>query len=565
MARIISQEERQKTEDLNKLWKQIDMEYQEVKPYFRELARYFDPSRQRFDDIDHNSQVNRNYNTHMIDMQPAQALSVLSGGLMSSMTNPAVPWIKLTLQDQEKAAFGPIRNWLDEVAKMILHVLGKSNFYNVMPNIYSDGGLYATNSLFMEEDPVNLLRFYHLPMGTYRIANGAMNTIQTLGRELHLTVIQMVEKFGFDVLSDSVQKMYTDGQYFKHVPVYHLIHPREAYDPEKFDSSNMPYSSIYWQKGQDGILKESGYRNNPNACGRWTTIGSDAWGSLSPAMLTLGQARGLQKDQQQKFEAQEKMIRPPMIASSSLRNSRATLVPGGITYVDNLTASSFTGFQPAFQSNFRVDYTLQSIQDTRQQIKDFMYTDLFLSITNIDKSNTTAEEIARRNEEKLLLLGPVVNRMNEETLNPVVERTYSELLRRGQLPDIPDELRGDALNIEYQGIMAQAQKLVSLTSQERATSYVGNLAALYPDIVDKFNADKAVDAYFDTVGADPHLLNDDEVVEQKRQQRAAQQRAEQIGQMAQPAQQAADAAKLLSETDTGGQNALKTLQDNLRG
>lgn len=549
---------------LDQVWGQMDLQYQQLKPWFKDLSRFFNPGLQRFDDNYNNQNDKRRYNMNMIDMSPAHALNTLSGGMMSGITNPSVPWIRLQTKDKDLNDSHNVRVWLDDVGQLILGVLGRSNFYNVMPAIYADLGLYSTASLQMDSDPVSIIRFYHTPMGTYRISNGARGTIDTTGRSLKLTALQMVEKFGKDNVSDKVKTAYDNANYNQVFEVRHLVQPRQHYNSQMSDQINMPWASTYWEKGNnsDKPLRVSGYRDNLFATPRWSQVGNDSWGSLGPGMMTLGQARGLQKDQRQRYEAQEKMINPPMVAPSSLRNSRATLVPGGITYVDS--AQGQQGFTPAYTTQFRVDFALQSIAETQNQINQFMYADLFLLITNIDKSNVTATEIAQRQEEKLLMLGPVLNRLNEEALDPIVERVYGELSRRGMLPPAPEELDNQEIRIEYVSLMAQAQKLVGLTSLERTTSYIGNLSGLYPEAADKLNVDKAIDEYVDTVGGSPSIIRSEEEVAQLRQQRQAQTQAQQMGAMAAPMKDGAAAAKLLSETDMGGINALEQMQGNLQ-
>jgi hypothetical protein len=86
--------------------------------------------------------------------------------------------------------------------------------------------------------------------------------------------------------------------------------------------------------------------------------------------------------------------------------------------------------------------------------------------------------------------------------------------------------------------MAQAQKIQSLATLERFSSYVSNLAlnTQRPDVLDKWDMDQTVDVYADSAGIDPHLVRSDDDVAAMRQARAqAQQQqaaAERMAQMA---------------------------------
>ena len=74
--------------------------------------------------------------------------------------------------------------------------------------------------------------------------------------------------------------------------------------------------------------------------------------------------------------------------------------------------------------------------------------------------------------------------------------------------------------------------------------------------------DEVINDYGDRLGTNPKILKPREVVEAQRQQR--QQQAQQQQQMEQ-AMVAAEGAKTLSETDTGGNNALTALTAGLAG
>ena len=78
-------------------------------------------------------------------------------------------------------------------------------------------------------------------------------------------------------------------------------------------------------------------------------------------------------------------------------------------------------------------------------------------------------------------------------------------------------------------------------------------------MVDKFNADNAVDRLSEAVGVPPDVINPDDVVDKIRQQKAAamQQQAAMM-----QAQQAAGLAKTASEADMSGDNALTAVQKN---
>ena len=188
----------------------------------------------------------------------------------------------------------------------------------------------------------------------------------------------------------------------------------------------------------------------------------------------------------------------------------------------------------------------------------------------------TAAEVQAKTQDKLVALGPVLMQLNEELFDPLIERTYAIMHRRGMLPDPPPELAGQAINIEYISIIAQAQKLVRTAGIERLAGFIGNLAGAVPGVLDKFNSDTAVDAYADMLGVPPNVINSNDAVKAIRDAKAkaaAQQQAmanlpnlkagaDAVGSIASTAAANPQAAQVLSQAGSGaggGPSALERL------
>jgi hypothetical protein len=246
-----------------------------------------------------------------------------------------------------------------------------------------------------------------------------------------------------------------------------------------------------------------------------------------------------------------------------MRNNPTSLLPGAVTYVDD---PSGKGFRPAMEVNLRLSELAADIRETQERINRAFYADLFLMISQMEGIQPRNQfEIAERKEEKLLALGPVLENVYGGQLGPVIDRTFNILERRRELPPPPPELEGVDLQIEYISILAQAQKAVATGAVERVTAYIGNLAAVKPDVLDKFDADEAVDQYADMVGAPPSIIVPDDKVQEARQARAQRQQMAENAQMAAtvaPAmKQGAEAAAVMAEARNapGGQGLLSQL------
>ena len=158
------------------------------------------------------------------------------------------------------------------------------------------------------------------------------------------------------------------------------------------------------------------------------------------------------------------------------------------------------------------------------------------------------------------MLGPVLERLNNELLDPVIDRTFAIAQRAGIIPEPPPELQDVDLKVEYVSVLAQAQKAVSTASMESTAAFAINLAAANPDVVDKIDMDQMVDEYAKAKGTPPKTIRSDDDAADIREQRA-QQMAQQMAM--EQAAAAAQSAKTLSETDTAGDNALTQLASGL--
>jgi len=212
-----------------------------------------------------------------------------------------------------------------------------------------------------------------------------------------------------------------------------------------------------------------------------------------------------------------------------------------------------------FEVNLDLNHLLADIQDVRERIRGAFYTDLFLMLSQAPTTNMTATEVVERHEEKLLMLGPVLERLHNELLDPLIEMTFTRMLTaRGpngesMLPPPPEELEGQELKIEFVSTLAQAQRAIDVNAIDRWTGSLGIIAQTKPNVLDKFDEDKWAEIYADRLGIDPELVVADEQVALIRQDRAQQ---EQAAQQAAMLAQGADVAQKLSAADTGGKNAL---------
>ena len=543
-------------EQLQKQQAQLTNDRSSFDPHWRELSDFINPRGSRFLVTDVNRDDRRN--TKIVDPTATLAARTLSSGMMSGITSPARPWFKLATPDPDMMDYGPVKLWLEVVQRRMNEVFNKSNIYQSLPLLYASLGNYSTGAMAVLEDDSDVIRTMMFPIGSYYMANSARGSVDTCFRKFSMTVRQLVIEFGLNNVSDSVKGMWDSGNYESWIDVIHAVYPNIDRDTAKLNSKNKPVKSVYYEVGGDSdkLLRESGFDEFPIMAPRWEVNGEDVYGSSCPGMIALGQVKALQLEQKRKSQLIDKATNPPMVGPSALRNQRVSLLPGDITYIDQVTGQD--GFKPAYLVNPNTADLLADIQDTRQIINSAYFVDLFMMLQNINTRSMPVEAVIEMKEEKLLMLGPVLERLNDECLNPLIDRTFSIMARKNLLPPPPDVLQGMPLRIEYISVMAQAQKSIGLSSLSSTVGFIGQLAQAKPEALDKLNVDQAIDAFAEMSGVSPTVIVPQEQVEQVREQRAQQQQQQQMVAMGMAA---AQGAKTLSEAQTADPSVLTALSN----
>lgn len=533
---------------------------------WREIADTILPSRPRFL-VDDTQKGAKRYNK-ILDLTGALAARTLSAGMMAGLTSPARPWKRITTHDPELAEYGPVKEWLHLVDTRMSAIFARSNLYRSLSAMYGDNGSFGSAAMIVEEDFDKTIKTFTFPVGSYMLALDDNLKVSVFAREFQLTVRQLIRRFG--VYTDSgapdwskfsvrVKNLYDNGQYETYIPVTHLIQPNEDYNPKNITSKK--FESLYWETGfpdtakDDGkYLRESGYDYFPVLAARWDVSGEDVYGTSCPGMMALGNINQLQYGEKKILQAHEKGIDPPMIYPLSLQHKNITGLPGEKIFADE--REGMKGARSLYDTRFSSEPIELKQGQLRAVVNECFYKNLFLMFTGLDRKQITAAEIYARQEEKLLL-GEVLEGLNTDVYDPLVDITFDLMWRQGQLPPPPEELEEQDLKVEYISIMHQAMKVAGLSSVDRLTGYVGQMAQFNPDVLDKFDMDQAVDEYAEILGTPPRIVRPDDDVAALREQRA---QAQQAQQAALAMAEGAKTAKDLASADMGGDNMLTRLQ-----
>lgn len=481
------------------------------------------------------------------------AVGVLAAGMHSGLTSPSRPWFRLGLDDRDLEKRHDIKVWLDQVAEEMRRAFARSAVYNALHHTYKELAVFGTGGMGLFEDGSRLFRARPYTVGEYWLALSDRLVVDTFYCVRWLTPRQMAMAYGKENLSLSVQGMLENNAQETLVSVVQAIdHVSSGIE---VPGVSMPWRCVFFERGgtDDRVLKVSGYQEFPIMAPRWDVVSCKVYGS-SRGMESLANIKMLQKMREKFLVMLDKSVDPPLRVPSSMKSVTINTRPNGVNYDDSVQGQN--NFGTLYEVVPRLQETNATIQDVRQQIREGFFNDLFMMLQQSGTDRMTAREVVERHEEKLQVLGPVLERVHDELLDPLIHRAFNVMMRAGALPPSPESVKGRNLRPEYISVLAQAQRMVGLTAMREFAQFAGTLMSVRPEVADKLNFDAMMDSYADSVGVAPEVLVPQDEVEQLRMVRAQQQEAQR---QAQAMLAAAQGAKTLSETDMGGNNALNAI------
>ena len=509
-------------------------------------------------------------NQSILDPTATYASQICSAGLMSGLMSPSRPWFKLKAADKNTNLDRPAQLWFEAVEDQIYQVMAHSNFYDGAATMMQDLVDFGTAPMIIYEDEAEIIRCYNPVVGEYFLGVGPQFRPETLFRQFVMTVTQIVEMFGLDNCPSDAQTLWaTKGAAIDQERIVaHAIEPNYPVQKPGMTKpvgklpGNFDYREYYWMWGasSDYPLSERGFKDLPFIAPRWFVTGNDPYGR-SPAMTALGDIMQLQRETMRKGELLEKLVRPPLNAPIELKNQPSSILPGHLNY----TSNPAQGIKPVFEVSAQaLPAITEDLKEIQMRIKQGFFNDLFLMLAQATK-DMTAYEVAQRQQEKLQVLGPVIERFQNEGASPAIKRIYAILARKQLLPPMPKSLHGVPLQIEYVSMLAMAQRSVATAGIERLYAMRGHLQAVNPQISALFDDFEALREYGDALGVSQKILNPqdkvDAMLQQMQRAQQAQQQAAQANHIATQVTPAlAQAAQNMSNTDVGGGiNALQAM------
>lgn len=428
---------------------------------------------------------------HLYDATALDAVDQLAASLLGHLVPPFTPWFGLKpgpdLLKEEAQALAPV---LTKAAKTMQAHFDRSNFSVEIHQTFLDLVVGGTASLaFEESDPghYSAFRFTAVPLQDVVLEEGATGFLEGTYRTISMTFAQLSERYPLAEIEDDVSHIgRSDPQtQFK---VLELVVP---------DNGSYQYFACMLGEREDcKLLREARLAQSPFINFRWMKSPGESYGR-SPVMKVLPDIKTANK-------VVELILKNASIAVTGiwqadddgvLNPANIELVPGAI--IPKAVGSK--GLTP-LEMPGRFDVSQLVLDDLRNRIRHSLLIDRLPQLGN---RKMTATEVAERAGEMALLLGATYGRLQSELLTPLIQRAYTILRRRGEVPDLA--LDGRLIEIDYISPLArvQAQKHLQTT-----LVWLQAVQAMGPEALATVNLAQTALFIGESLGIPSHLMRD---------------------------------------------------------
>ena len=461
--------------------------------------------------------TDRLYDAHAIHNN-----NLLAASMKGAMTNRATKWFSMVFEYEDLNQDHEVRKWLEQARDITLDYLADSNFYAETHQLYRDTSAFGTGCLYVDkmiDDKENFLGlvFKTFGLGDYCISEDEQGRVNTLFRKVPMTFVNMVQEFGEENVPEQVRKYWKDRPFEKR-EVVHCVYPN-YYN----EDITQPYISVHYDVKNKLQLREKGYWQMPYMVPRWDKITGEVYG-YGPGNVVLPDIRNLNLAMELDFKAWAKTIDPPLEVVDDGSIVEIDLTPAAVNYVREI------GRQIApIKITPNLQHTQINVERLKESINRAFYTD---QLQLHSGPQMTASEVIARTNEMNRILGPVLGRLTDELLDPLINRVFHILLKYGAIPEPPPQVEakhkekgvpGNQYRIRYESPLARAQRSNEMQAMQNMLAVLGPVAEQFPEVLDIVDPDKIARKIAETSGVSEEIMRTDREVQKIREQRAQQQ------------------------------------------
>ncbi len=502
--------------------------------------------------------------TGVYDSTMLMAAELMAQFIAGHIINPGQKWggyTKRNIADQSIA--DPINEYLEECTDLTLKRAAASSYYAEAQECLIDYVGFGTGSIAGEEAPQPVNRtirgfrgfvFQAKKTGRFVIQEGVDGLVDTQYDEEMMSARMIADRWPGEKLPENVSNAIRSGTAHRPFKIIHAVYPRRRAE-QGYGNKGMPWASCWIENDSKEIISESGYRVFNKAVPRYQRTPGEVYGRgrgdiAFPDSWTLNTAKRMG------LEDWALKIRPPIMHRHDSVFGTLRLVPAGPMSINTHGRPIRDTVMP-FETGSHPEVSHIKEEELRTSIKQIFYVDQILKLLEVQKSEMTAFEFAKKIELLFKMLGPVYGRCEWELLYRQWELMWDIQTAAGAFPPPPPEMyQTDGLiDIEFHNPIAKAQRAGDAESVLMAVNDLAPLAQRYPEIFDRIDPQATADGVLDIRGFPAKWQRSDKAMAALQNERAAQtakdSQMHDVTGMAEAAGKAAPALQLL----TGGKAA----------
>lgn len=494
-------------------------------------------------------------NREIFDSTAFDAANILASTIHGSLTSASIRWFEIAYRQSKLNSDKSAKMWLENATDITYLSLQESNFNLEANETYLDLVSYG-NSFISEEEVTDAsgelqdIRFQAAPVADSYFEPSWNGQIRVYFRLHKMDAGQIVDKFtdlspeAISKLPEVVQAQYAKGEFAEKHDVVFCVYPRDnkygnLNSPRKLAPLERPFGYKYiFYRDKSELGDEGGYYEMPVFAPRWRKTSSSQWGH-GPALIALPDILTLNRVVELTLAAGEKALDPPSLVQQRALMSDLDLAAGGQTVVRDID-----GIKPYISG---MDFGVGELQ--RENLVKSIQSKFFIDQLQLkDSPSMTATETQVRYELMQRLLGPTLGRLQNDYLDPLVQRTFNINMRAGRFEDVPDALAESNVDLEivYTGPLVRAQKADITQGVTRWMATIAELSSIKPEILDNVDWDTAAQQLGGLEGVPAMFMNDETTRKKIRKLRREQ---EQAMEEAMIAKEQGEAAKVQNEAD----------------
>lgn len=506
--------------------KELEEERQNFEDVVDDIIQYVFPRRT---ETDINAEKGTRHDESIYDTTALDSHKRLADGLQGQLIASSYKWFGLRMENPMLSDVPAIRQWLQTVETILYAALNRSNFYRQMHEYFMDAAGFGTATIYSQLDRKrNRLAFSTRHWKEIYLAQDEYGFVDKVYRKYKWTARQWVLAFP-DTVDAEIQRISekTPEQEFE---CLHVVYPRDERDPNKRDPSAMRWGSQYIDPAHKKSMGVSGYRHNPYHVWRFYRNSDEVYGR-SPAWNCLADVKRINDMAKTAMWAAQMSVKPPLLVRDDLKG-RLRFVPGGQTHEEaQYMQGPYNSVRPIVTG---INYPIEREREeqVRQAIRRAFMVDFF-SVPEEERARIkTAYEVRQMREEKSVALGPTINGLENETLDPLIDRIFDIGMEEGWFPPPPSILfemqGGTTIKVDYIGPLALLQRQFFRNQPYRNTlQEMYEIFKIQPASMDVYDWDDWARNIGESNDMPQSSVRDEKMLAAIRNQRAKQQQAAQ--------------------------------------